>query len=987
MTTLNIAYCNVRGLNENCLNNLLSSIHTNQINIVVAAETWFMNRTQYKSHSFFIAESTYPTNPSTCRRQDGGLVLLASPSIANKLYVTSTTKYSINIQIDGSNLSFVYFPPSLSDNQIDNELKSIGFTNCIIGDFNIRLGNLSGDKLSNAKSRKITLYNYLHQYHLSYIRNNNISTVSRTDHIFTNLHNITWTYDSPSFKSDHQIMNISIDGFNIPTLPSLGTKRYDLKPLHNPFFKEEFISIFETKYASNLNAECEAALKFCCHSMILPNSEDTQEIIDITYNYFIYIITQLLEHTLTCYDAQSVKSKPDLLAISSNEPISNYHIIRCFKRSQRNINARNPIISSESTKTPLEECTTHYSNQFNSNENPPEIERQNDIMLSINFTEELIKKRILNYSLLKSIGPDNIHTIVWKTLSHSTSFMRSLSALYQLFAATSLIPSQWSTCNLHLLKKVPSNPTAANTRPIALCAVLRRLFEQILLKQMLLTDEPWTHLNYGQAGFRRGYSTLSHLILSDELSRRGKQYSIFLDIKSAFDSISWMKLNQLLISRNCPPSYRNLILSLICKPANLLLSVNQSERVLIKTKKGIFQGGGISAFIFSLYIDPLAIALNASSKSHSPLALLFADDIQIKAESIIEAQKALDICTTFALDYNLKWNLKKCAVISSNPTLLTLDNQLIPSASEYKYLGVIHKLNRLDLQTTYQNQLKKQSNLLTTLLDNNWHPKAKLTIYRTFIRPLTEYCSVLLYIYALKNPSNSHILTLMKSQHEKALKWIFSRKKYLKILDFLSDLGPWNHRMDCLRAGLTRSLQSMSPYNPLLKAKPIFFQSSSNYFILPECFKSSYWKEYQKVKYENPMKPLRFKTWSLRKLKSLMSCASLTSALISYLRPSHYPYPVISFNIPSKLFFDVLAWRTNQCLSRSICLCGSAFRRSHLDCVLITDQIYSTILESPAFLQSRQIISSSHSANFTVLDFLLNKQDYDLFNVLQSRLR
>jgi len=938
-----------------------------------------MNRRKYLSNSFFIAESIFPTNPSTSRRQDGGLVLLASPSIFNKLSVTSITKYSINIQIDKSNLSFVYFPPSLSDNQIDIELKSTGFTNCIVGDFNIRLGNLSGDKLSNAKSRKTILYNHLNQYHLSYVRNKNISTISRTDHIFTNLHNLSWTYDYPSFKSDHQIMNISIGGFNIPILSSLGTKRYDLKPLYNPFFKEEFISVFEKTYASNLNAECETALKFCCHAMILPNTTDTQEVIDITYNYFIHTITQLLDQTLTRYDAQSVKCKPDLLAISNNEPNSNHHIIRCFKRSQRNANAMNPITSSDPTKSPLEECTAHYSNQFNSNETPPQIERQNDVLLCMNFTEEAIKKRILNYSLVKSIGPDNIHTIVWKTLSQSPLFMKSLSALYQLFAATSLIPSQWSTCNLHLLKKDPSNPTAANTRPIALCAILRRLFEQILLKQMILTDEPWTHLNYGQAGFRRGYSTLSHLILSDELSRRGKQYSIFLDIKSAFDSISWTKLNELLIARNCPPSYRNLILSLICKPANLLLSVNQSERVLIKTKKGVFQGGGISAFVFSLYIDPLGIALNASSKSHSPLALLFADDIQIKAETINEAQKALDLCTTFAHDYNLKWNLKKCAVLSLNPTKLTLDNHVIPSASEYKYLGVIHRPNRLDLLTTYHNQLSKQSNLLTTLLDNNWHPKAKLTVYRTFIRPLTEYCSVLSYIWALKHPSHSNILALMKSQHETALKWIFSRKRYLKIFDFLSDLGPWNHRMNCLRAGLTRSLQNMSLSNPLLQAKSIFIQSSSKYFFLQDCFKSPYWKEFQSITNENSIKPLRFKTWSFHKLKSLMATASLSSALISYLRPFHQSYPLIDFNLSSESFFDVLAWRINQCLSHSTCLCGSAFRRSHLECVLNSDEIYTTILESPAFLRCRTAISSSHSAHFTVLDYFLNKLDYKNF--------
>ena len=639
----------------------------------------------------------------------------------------------------------------------------------------------------------------------------------------------------------------------------------------------------------------------------------------------------------------------------------------------------NPIISSDPNLSPLEECVNHYTNQFHSNDTIPTIERQNDVIFSLNFSEKVIKQQILKYSSIKSIGPDNIHTIIWKTLTQSPSFMRSLSALYQLFSATSLIPTQWSTCHLHLLKKDPTQPFASNTRPIALCDILRRIFEQILLRQWMNDNQQWTHLNYGQAGFRRGYSCLSHIILSDELSRRGKKYSIFLDIKSAFDSISWTKLKEILTTRNCPPTHQNLILSLICKPANLLLSVNQSERKSIPTRKGVFQGGGISAFVFSIYIDPLANELNALSQPHCPLALLFADDIQIKSESLSQAQEALNICTIFSQNYHFQWNIKKCAVLSPHPLPLSLSNQTLPNATEYKYLGVLHKSTHVDLITTYQSNLSKQSNLLTTLLDNNWHPKAKITIYRTFIRPLTEYSGVLSYIWALKYPSQSTILNLMKLQHQKALKWIFSSKKYLQIFDYLSQLGPWNHRMECLYAGLTSSLQNMAPSNPLLLARPIFLLADSKYFILQACFHSPYWKEYQKVKYSNLMKPLRFRTWKYRKLKTLQLAASSSSALISYIKPSHYTFPPINFNIPSEIFYTVLAWRTNLCFPHSTCVCGSTFRRTHLFCVLGTNESYVSVLESPEYVRSLKAINSSHSPNYTVFDFLLNSLDYELF--------
>ena len=995
-TTLNIGYCNVRGLNDTCFDELISYIHTCKFHIIVASETWFLNRNKYKSHSFYYQESTYYANNYTNRRHDGGLLLLVSPTISNQISITSTTKYSININLKNTNknLSFVYFPPSLSNSTIQNELKNIGPIDCLIGDYNFRLGSISGDKVSTATQRKNIVYDFISQYHLKYLRNDNHETISRTDHIFTNINTLKWTYKKPNFLSDHQLMSISFETpFFDQSSPHLGTKRYNLKPLHNEIFKHEFVHIYETQYATNILIECEATLDFCCHTMILPSTTDTQEIIDITYNHLTDTINTLLEQTLPSYDAQAIKSTPDSLLKTLSQPNSNQQTIRGFKRWQRTLNANSPIISVNPNLSPLDECKTHYQSQFNSTEEIPTIERQNNTTFGLLFTEDKIKKRILRYSNTKSIGPDNIHTIVWKTLTTSIPFMRSLSALFQLFASTALVPSAWSTANLHLLKKDPANPTASNTRPISLCDILRRIFEQLVLRFWMIENETWTQLNYSQAGFRKGYSTLSHLILSDELSRRNSKYSIFLDIKSAFDSLSWKKLNETLILKNCPAHHRNLILSLICKPASLFLSVNHSERVTITTRKGVFQGGGISAFVFTLYLDPLATSINSNSVPHQPLALFFADDIQIKASNMQEAQTALDYCTQYGHDYNLKWNLSKCAVVSNISASFLLDNQTIPSSSEYKYLGVLHTATGLNLRKSFLTKSKLQSDLLTSLQDNNWHPKAKFIIFRTFIRPITEYTSILTYLWALKHPSRTDILTLMKQQHQQALQWIFSRHKHTNTLDFLSGLGPWDHRMESLRAGLTRSLQDMSPSNPLLAARLVFLISSSSHFILQTCFKSPYWSDYQKVKYLNLMKVLPFKTWLVRKVKSLAMTASKSSALIAYLSPHTYlnachPFKIrLLFNLPRESFFDILAWRLNNCFSCCTCLCGSLFRRSHLDCILDTNELYQTTLHSAPYLNSLTKVSSSSAVNYSVLDFLLNQSKFDHFTILFSVLR
>lgn len=949
-----------------------------------------MNRTRYLTNSFYYTESIHPIQTSTTRRQDGGLLMLTNPSLKQNISLLYNSKYSIKIKLLSSNqtLAFVYFPPSLSNESISNELNKLGHTDAIIGDINIRLGKLSGDKISNALSRKHTLYNFFSLYHLRYIRNSNSTNVSRTDHIFSNLNNLIWTYEKPSFQSDHQLMSISLKQSNplyFNPLPT--TYRYDFKPLMNSLFQNEFIFIFERDYAINLLIECETALATCCHSMILPSTNDTQELIDLTYNHFIDTIQHLLDSSLTTYDANAVKSQPDTLSTSNNNFQSNSNIIRSFKRSQRAINSKTPIKSSNLNQTPLQECQSHYNDQFNSTDPPPSIERQNDTIFGLLFNQTEIKKRILQYPISKSMGPDNIHTLVWKTLTKSTFFMQTISSLFQLFSSTSLVPSSWATCNLHLLIKEPTNPIAANTRPIALCNILRRIFEKMLLKLWIDKNDNWTRLNYGQAGFRRGYSTMSHLVLSDEISRRQSSFSIFLDIKSAFDSVSWSKLKELLISRNCPPTDLNLILSLICKPATLSLSVNHSEKVSIFTRKGVFQGGGISAFIFSLYIDPLAASINCDSPLHHPLGLFFADDIQIKPRYISEAQLALDKCSTYGKEYNLVWNLKKCSIVSRNPLLLHLNNEVLPNTGEYKYLGIIHQWDGLNLLKSFTSSVTKTQSLLTALSDNSWHPKSRMTIYRCFIRPISEYSSILTYIWAQKATDRNYVLNIMKSQHHLALNWIFHRKQYLETLDYLSGLGPWYYRLECLRGSLTRSFRHLHYENPLLAARSIFLLSSSKNFILQDCFTSKYWSTYQTETTEKQKTRSSWNTWKHSKLKSLAINASKHSATIAYSLPLDSRTTRTFFNLPTEKFYIALSWRLNRSFLNHTCTCHSRFTRSHIDCVLQTNELYESHLTSSKFHSSLKNVSSATAANYCVLDYLLNEQKYDEFFALFSSLK
>lgn len=988
--TLNIGYVNVRGLNDHTLQSITHLIRNNSYDLLILSETWFLNRNQYLNSSFFLAESSIPTNQPHGRRYNGGLLAFVSPYLKNIINIFFTSRHSLGVSFYNQKMGFVYYPPSLHHDEIQNDLEALGQVNMLVGDMNMRLGSISGDKIANERLRKHVINNFNSLFHLDYQRNHNNEIVSRTDHIFSDT-NLKWTYQlNPPFSTDHGLMSIEFPS----TASCLKSEnhlsyRFDYTPFTNPYFRSYIREQFDASYAYYLMFESSKAHQYICCSMKLPNTTETQLIIDRTYDSLIETLHSLLDCNLQKYEAHGVKLKPDFKHKDASEPPKSVtSAIRNFKRSQRTKQRSNPIVSNNPSITPIEEATAHYRKLFDSSESCPTRERSNDLVFATTITTKQIKEAILWYPNHKSMGPDGLHTLVFKTLAKSPLFMTILTDLFHTYAASGLVPSSWSKCNLHLLVKDPTNPVSTNTRPIALSNILRRIFEKLLLKSWMTIDQPWIQLNNGQAGFRGGYSTLSHLILSDEISRRDNPFSIFLDIKAAFDSVSWSKLDDILKARDCPTVHRNIILSLICEPAELYLSVNQSERTTIHTKKGVFQGGGISAFVFAIYIDPLANKLNQSSPLHRPSALLYADDIQLKPRSVSHALSMLTICSNYALDLNFAWNLRKCAVVGHCDTILQLAGGPIPVSASYKYLGAVHKSNGIDWHETMQNSIDKQAKFLRMFENSNWHPRLRLIIYRTFIRPISEYTAAITWAWIQKDPkSRQSTLKLMKESHNRGIAFIFQRKKHSKLMDYMCGLGSFTYRMQCLFGSLTASLKRLKPCNPLLHARSVYMLSYSSNFILQICFQSPYYKEFKK---SNEKQLVLWKTWKRQKLRNLRTQDAKLMSTIAYYCPhaTNRDSSSLIFNESSTMFRLVTDWRLNVFLNHRTCHCSQLFTRRHVPCILGTMPTYLKIQSSLAFAKLTHFLQQiqSRSIHLNPLDLLLNLGNYISFSTLFGEL-
>ena len=226
---------------------------------------------------------------------------------------------------------------------------------------------------------------------------------------------------------------------------------------------------------------------------------------------------------------------------------------------------------------------------------------------------------------------------------------------------------------LSTLVPIPKNKrmslnTSDNYRAIALSSIIGKLLDKIILDKC---NYAFTTCDM-QFGFKQKHSTNHCTFIVNEVlqyysNNNSTVLVTLLDASKAFDRVEYIKLFKLLLSRNLCPVVMRLLLVLY---TNQLFRVKWGSVITDVTNatNGVKQGGVMSPLLFTVYIDELLCRLQQSSVgcyigNKFCGALGYADDLILLAPTASALQCMLNVCTKYALEYNVVFNENKTKLI------------------------------------------------------------------------------------------------------------------------------------------------------------------------------------------------------------------------------------------------------------------------------------------------------------------------------------
>lgn len=369
-----------------------------------------------------------------------------------------------------------------------------------------------------------------------------------------------------------------------------------------------------------------------------------------------------------------------------------------------------------------EEWENHFANLYRMTEKNIEISVEENIRNEVRTdnkdeekeddSEEIselnVAETIKSLKNEKSPGIDGIPNEFYK---NSSEIYKLIADIFNLMQKKNKWPTEWQTALITTVFKKGDKEKPENYRGISLLPVLSKIYTKLIGEKIQNWSENNKILSEYQAGFRKNRSTIDNIFVMNTLIEQARKrkkplYACYIDLKTAFDSVSHKKLMQVLKEKNMPSNLMKVVTKIYEKVKASILMPQMMRTNEIMVEKGVRQGCHLSATLFNIYIDGVVEKLKEGN-THPPILLneeipilLYADDLVLLSTTEIGLKKALNILENFCEERELTINSNKSNVMlftksgkKKTGTIWKLKNETIKETKEYNYLGLLITCN------------------------------------------------------------------------------------------------------------------------------------------------------------------------------------------------------------------------------------------------------------------------------------------------------
>ena len=429
-------------------------------------------------------------------------------------------------------------------------------------------------------------------------------------------------------------------------------------------------------------------------------------------------------------------------------------------------------------------CNKYFHSAFNrpviGEEMPYMEEVCQEKIENFEITPQQVAKKLEKLNKFKSSGPDNIHPHLLRETASTVS--EPLSKIFQESLIAGETPEDWRSANVTPIFKKGDRTDPANYRPVSLTSQVCKVLESIVRDKMLEHLENNNLLSEQQHGFREGRSCLSNLLTTLEdwtktIDEEDNCVDVaYLDFRKAFDLVSHKHLLLKLQKHGIDGQIGNWVKAFL---------ENRKQKVVIRGKEseelevlsGVPQGSVLGPLLFLIFINDLP-------KCTACPVCLFADDSKIyckvpRGNKILPKlqgnnellQKDLDELQRWADTWKMSFNVNKCKIMhlgyDNGKHEYNLNGTILSETIEEKDLGVL-----IDNKLRFSSHIKSivaKANRMIGLIKISFESVDKemfLTLYKTLVRPLLEYC-----VHAW-SPHYMSDITLLENVQRRATKMV-----------------------------------------------------------------------------------------------------------------------------------------------------------------------------------------------------------------------